>query len=87
MSILKSKKNVTHSLEELMKEQAKKNNLSLVELKKLYEGKSCPKYGTKELLHCRKVKGGKLVVFNISENHRGEKISAGRKKLSDKSGK
>lgn len=87
MSILKSKKNVTPSLEELMKEQAKKNNLSLSELRKMYEGKSCPKYGTKELLHMRKVKGGKLVVFNISEKHRGEKISIGRKKLGRKSEK
>lgn len=58
-----------------MKLVAKKHGLSLAELKKLAEGKSCPKYGTKELLHIRKVRGGKLVVFNISEKYRGEKIS------------
>ena len=44
-------------------------------------GKSCPKYGTTELLHARKVRGGKIVVFNISEKYRGEKISEGRKKI------
>lgn len=85
MSILKKKENVTPSLEDKMKEQAKKHQISLVELKKLYEGKKCPKYANKEILHCRKVKGGKLVVFNISDKLRGEKISIGRKKLKNKS--
>lgn len=78
MSLLSKKPS---SLDEQMKEVAKKHGISLVELKKLAEGKSCPKYGTKEMLHIRKVRGGKLVVFNISEKHRGEKISKGRKKL------
>lgn len=84
MNVLKRKENVTPYLEKKLKEQAEKNNLSLDELKKMYEGKSCPKYGTKEVLHVRKVKGGKLVVFNISEKFRGEKISEGRKKLKNK---
>lgn len=70
------------SLDEQMKEVAQKHGISLAELKKLAEGKKCPKYGIKELLHVRKVRGGKLVVFNISERHRGEKISVGRKNLS-----
>lgn len=68
------------SIEEEQKEQAKKLGLSLDELKKLCVGKSCPKYGTNELLHARKVRGGKITVFNISEKFRGEKISLGRKK-------
>jgi len=84
MSILKRKENVTPSLEDKMKDQAKKHELSIVELKKLYEGKKCPKYNNTEILHCRKVKGGKLVVFNISDKLRGEKISIGRKKLKTK---
>lgn len=77
MSLLSKKS----SLEDQMKEVAKKHGISLAELKKLAVGKACPKYGTKELLHIRKVRGGKLVVFNISEKHRGEKISEGRKKF------
>lgn len=80
MGILNKKEKLT-SLEDLQKEQAKKFGITLAELKKLAEGKKCPKYGTKELLHVRKVRGGKLVVFNISEKHRGEKISIGRKAL------
>ena len=72
------------SLEDQMKEVAKKHEITLAELKKLAEGKSCPRYGTKELLHVRKVRGDKLVVFNISEKYRGEKISLGRKNLSKK---
>ena len=87
MNILKSKENVTPSLEKLKKEQAKRHNLSVSELNKMYEGKKCPKYGIKELLHMRKVKGGKLVVFNISEKHRGEKISIGRKNITHKKNK
>ena len=65
-------------------EQAKRLGVSVDELKKLGVGKSCPKYGTAELLHARRVRGGKLVVFNISEKHRGEKISIGRKALKEK---
>ena len=65
-------------------EQAKRLGVSVDELKKLAVGKSCPKYGTAELLHSRRVRGGKLVVFNISEKYRGEKISNGRKALKDK---
>lgn len=84
MTILKAKKNTTPSLEEGMKEQAKAHGISFEELKKMYEGKECPKYGTSELLHVRKVKGGKLVVFNISDKFRSEKISEGRKALSKK---
>jgi hypothetical protein len=85
MSIFKVKENEKPlSLEEQMKEVAKKHEITLAELKKLAEGKSCPKYGTKELLHVRKVRGNKLVVFNISEKYRGEKISLGRKNLSKK---
>ncbi|MDC1175409.1 hypothetical protein OAT67_08425 [Bacteriovoracaceae bacterium] len=72
------------SLDEQMKEVAKKHGITLADLKKLAEGKKCPIYGTKELLHVRKARGGKLVVFNISEKHRGEKISLGRKNLSKK---
>lgn len=78
MDIFKSKPK--SNLEDQMKEQAQKLGLSIEELKKLYQGKSCPKYGTNEILHARKVRGGKLVVFNISEKFRGEKISSGRKK-------
>lgn len=81
MSIMKKKENTTPSLEDKMKDQAKKHDITLVELKKLYEGKKCPKYANAEILHCRKVKGGKLVVFNISDKLRSEKISIGRKKL------
>lgn len=78
MDIFKNKPK--SNLEELQKEQAKKLGLSYDELKKLSEGKACPKYGINELLHARKVRGGKIVVFNISEKYRGEKISEGRKK-------
>lgn len=81
MEIFKSKSK--SNLEEQIKEQAQKLGLSLDELKKLYEGKSCPKYGNSEVLHARKVRGGKMVVFNISEKFRGEKISLGRKKVKD----
>ena len=85
MSIFKGKEGEKpKSLEEQMKEVAKKHGITLAELKKLADGKKCPVYGTKELLHVRKVRGGKLVVFNISEKHRGEKISVGRKNLSKK---
>lgn len=69
------------NLDNQIKEQAKKLGMNLDELKKLYQGKVCPKYGTAEILHARKVRGGKIVVFNISEKFRGEKISQGRKKL------
>lgn len=72
------------SIKEQLAEQAKRLGVSVDELKKLAEGKSCPKYGTSEILHARRVRGGKLVVFNISEKHRGEKISEGRKLLREK---
>lgn len=61
--------------------QAQKLGISTAELIDLGKGKACPKYGTAELLHARRVRGGKIVVFNISEKYRGEKISEGRKKL------
>lgn len=64
-----------------LSEQAKRLGMSVADLKALGIGKSCPKYGTAELLHARKVRGGKIVVFNISERYRGEKISEGRKRL------
>lgn len=69
------------SLDEKLKQQAQRLGIKVEELKKLGEGKKCPKYGTKEILHTRRVRGGKLVVFNISEKYRGEKISKGRKAL------
>lgn len=78
MEIFKNKPK--SSLEEQLREQAKRLGLSFDELKKLGAGKTCPKYGNSELLHTRKVRNGKLVVFNISDKHRGEKISLGRKK-------
>lgn len=78
MDIFKTKSK--SNLDDQQKEQAQKLGLSLDELKKMYEGKSCPKYGNNEILHTRKVRGGKIVVFNISEKFRGEKISQGRKK-------
>ncbi|MEK6775157.1 MAG: hypothetical protein AABY64_14545 [Bdellovibrionota bacterium] len=61
--------------------QAQKLGIPTAELIELGKDKSCPKYGTAELLHARRVRGGKLVVFNISEKYRGEKISEGRKKI------
>lgn len=73
-------KNRTANLPEL-DAQAKKLGISTAELVELGTGKSCPKYGTAEVLHARRVRGGKLVVFNISEKYRGEKISEGRKKI------
>lgn len=60
--------------------QAQSLNMPITYLTNLYQGKSCPKYGTDEPLHIRKVRGGQYVVFNISERYRGEKISEGRKK-------
>ena len=78
MDIFKNKSKT--NLDEDQKEQAEKLGLTLDELKKLTVGKLCPKYGTNELLHARKVRGGKIVVFNISDKYRGEKISLGRKK-------
>ena len=78
------KKTTQPNLEELMVKQSQRLGISLKELKELGKGKSCPKYGIKELLHARRVKGGKIVVFNISEKHRGEKISIGRSKLKKK---
>lgn len=69
------------NLDQQLSEQATRLGLSVTDLKSLGAGKSCPKYGTAELLHARRVRGGKLVVFNISEKYRGEKISEGRKKI------
>ena len=65
-------------------EQAKRLGIPVDELKKLAVGKKCPKYGTAELLHARKNRAGKIMVFNISEKFRGEKISVGRKALKEK---
>ena len=56
--------------------QATKLGISFAELQELAKGKSCPTYGTSEQLHARKVRGGKVAVFNISEKARGAKISA-----------
>jgi hypothetical protein len=72
----------SQSLDDQMKAVAAKHGITLADLKKLADGKKCPRYGTKEMLHIRKVRGNKLVVFNISEKHRGEKISIGRKNIS-----
>gem|GEM_PF-1691363 len=80
MIFSKSKENLNESLQNKLKAQAEKLNLKLEELIALGKDKSCPKYGKEELLHARKVKGGKIVVFNISEKFRGEKISLGRSK-------
>lgn len=78
----KSDESLKHTdLNNEFSEQAKRLGLSVSELKKLGEGKNCSKYGTAEILHARKVRGGKIVVFNISERYRGEKISEGRKKI------
>lgn len=81
MIFAKSKENVNLGLQSKIKAQADKLGITDEELIALGKGKSCPKYGNAELLHTRKVKGGKIVVFNISEKFRGEKISIGRKKL------
>jgi len=56
-------------------EQATKYGVTLAELQKLAEGKDCATYPG-STLHVRKVRGGKVVVFNISEKARGEAISA-----------
>lgn len=84
MSISKGKIENKGALADQMIEQAKRLDIPLVELKKLAEGKSCPKYGVTELLHARKTRNGKIAVFNISERFRGEKISTGRKLLTTK---
>lgn len=73
-------KNARSKLDEIIELHAQTLNIDLQALKQLYQGKTCPKYGISEPLHARKVRGGKLVVFNISEKYRGEKISEGRKK-------
>lgn len=73
-------KNSKSKLGEIIEAQAKKMKIETDVLKALYEGKSCPKYGTNEPLHVRRVRSGKLTVFNISEKYRAEKISDGRKK-------
>ena len=86
MGLTKSKENTTPSLEDQLKEQSERLGISLEELKVLGKDKKCPKYGVKELLHARKVKGGKIVVFNISNKYRGEKISIGRSKLKSNKG-
>ena len=74
-------KTAKSKLEEMIELHAKSLDIEPQILKDLYQGKICPKYGTGEPLHARKVRGGKLVVFNISEKYRGEKISEGRKKI------
>ncbi len=68
-------------INEIIEQQSTTLNIDLKILTDLYHGKACPKYGLSEPLHVRKVRGGKLVVFNISEKYRGEKISEGRKKV------
>lgn len=83
MSFLKNKQDKS-PLAEQMGAQAKRLGISIEELKKLADGKSCPKYGTAELLHARRNRGGAIMVFNISEKFRGEKISDGRKLLKQK---
>lgn len=80
---ISSKNPVVTTLDQQISDQAKRLGLSVTDLKTLGVGKSCPKYGNAELLHARKVRGGKIVVFNISEKYRGEKISEGRKKIKD----
>lgn len=82
MSIFKNKsENKTKvPLADQLAAQAKKLGISVDELKKLGLGKSCPKYGTSELLHARRGRGGQIMVFNISDRLRGEKISATRSK-------
>lgn len=72
---------VAASFDQQLSDQATRLGISVTELKSLSAGKSCPKYGTAEILHARRVRGGKIVVFNISEKYRGEKISEGRKKI------
>lgn len=72
--------NKKSQIDEMIDTHAKVLKIEFQILKDLYQGKTCPKYGTSEPLHARKVRGGKLVVFNISEKYRGEKISEGRKK-------
>ncbi len=89
MTVSKNKSDVTQvpaksSLNEQMLEQAKKLGIAIEELRKLAEGKKCPKYGNAELLHARRNRAGKIQVFNISERFRGEKISSSRKLLKDK---
>ena len=76
MSLFKQKS----ELDEQLSQQAQKLGISVEELKKLYVGKTCPKYGNKEILHVRKNRKGILMAFNISEKFRGEKISTKRKK-------
>ena len=75
---------IKNTLAEQLVEQAKKLGIPVDELKKLATGKECPKYGTNELLHARRNRAGKIMVFNISERHRGEKISESRKLLKEK---
>lgn len=55
--------------------QAEKYGVTLAELEQLAQGKECSTYPG-ETLHVRRVRGGKLVVFNVSERARGEAISA-----------
>jgi len=82
MDIFKNKPK--SNLDDELREQAKKLGLSLDELKKLSVGKSCPKYGNSELLHARKVRGGKIVVFNISVEASWRKdIDSGERKISN----
>ena len=80
MSIFKKESAIKSPLADQIAAQAIKLGITLDELKKLAQGKSCPKYGNTELLHARRTRGGKIAVFNISDKLRGEKISATRSK-------
>lgn len=83
MKLFEKKDKVESRIQDLklqLAAQAIRLGISVIDLTKLGAGKSCPKYGTNELLHARRVRGGKIAVFNISEKYRGEKISEGRKK-------
>lgn len=84
MGEVKTEAKVKISLADQLAEQAKKLGISVDELKKLAVGKKCPKYGTSEILHARKNRAGAIMVFNISDRLRGEKISTGRKLLKAK---
>ena len=84
MNDVKNKPEIKITLNEQLVDQAKRLGIAVDELKKLAIGKRCPKYGTNELLHARRNRTGKIMVFNISEKHRSEKISESRKLLKEK---
>jgi len=62
-------------MSKVTQEQADHVGISLEELNKLAEGKSC-KEGGSGRLHVRRTRGGNVTVFNISESARSAKISA-----------